>query len=47
MLNALKAYLAQGYKQLNPIGDKDPEVYQAEVDQFVDSKHSRIQSRWW
>jgi len=34
-VNALKEYLAQGYKQLNPIGDKDPEVYQAEVDQFV------------
>jgi len=34
-IDALKEYLAQGYKQLNPIGDKDPEVYQAEVDQFV------------
>jgi hypothetical protein len=34
-VDALKEYLAQGYKQLNPIGDKDPEVYQAEVDQFV------------
>jgi hypothetical protein len=34
-VDALKEYLAQGYKQLNPIGDKDQEVYQAEVDQFV------------
>jgi hypothetical protein len=34
-VDALKEYLVQGYKQLNPIGDKDPEVYQAEVDQFV------------
>ena len=31
----LKAYLERYYKNLNPIGEKDPEDYEAEVQSFV------------
>jgi hypothetical protein len=35
-IDALKGYLRKGYKNLNPIGDKDPEQYNQEVEAFVE-----------
>ena len=36
-VDALKGYLRKGYMNLNPIGDKDPEQYNQEVEAFVEA----------
>ena len=36
-IDALKGYLRKGYMNLNPIGDKDPEQYNQEVESFVEA----------
>ena len=36
-VDALKGYLRKGYMNLNPIGDKDPEQYNQEVESFVEA----------